>query len=173
MGQIISVEKSQDFICYATPGLVEKRNILNITYHGGTYGTGGHGFLGFKLEEKNKRQSEWLVCSIRGASDWFSVNERPLMDIPRWMNKKALVGWSGHGERWDEFKPMVINQLIKSFTCLQSSCKLHIGDICLELKEDYRLRANFFGNNQYRKFKKYDDLRKAWVFVKKKSFFVY
>lgn len=56
------------------PGKVLGRVVREICTYIGTYGMGGPGFFGLRLD------NEWLVISIWGAAEWLLVDDRLVMD---------------------------------------------------------------------------------------------
>ena len=174
MGQIVRADKSKDFKCYASADLVEGRTILDVTYIAGSYGMGGYGFLGLKLEASGSRSEEWLVCTLWSADNWMTVDGRWLASHPgQYEEQKPLHGFieqygerKGTTERWDEFKPLVLNRELKKFECEQHWCRLSIGKIVVEIEKDSGARPIMYGNKLPRALESGDDLRWAWILAR-------
>lgn len=174
MGQIINAEASKDFKCYASPDLVEGRQVTEVSYNVGSYGMGGYGFLGLRLGPRKPRPPEWLVCTLFGADCWFTVDGRWLGAHPeQYREQRPLHGqgylpdekgrWLPTGEDWDEFRPLVLNRELVAFRCAAKSCELVIGGTCLEITEDEQARPTFIGTGEPRRLDPDEDLRQAWI----------
>jgi hypothetical protein len=50
------------------------RKILETCRYLGSYGMGGPGFFGFKLEKKDRYPEEWIVLTIWGADEWLLLD---------------------------------------------------------------------------------------------------
>ncbi len=80
------------------------RKIIDFSPHCGTYGQGGPGFAGFKLEALRDQPEEWLILCIWGAPSWLTVNGQ-------WLE--------AHPEQYDIQRPLISNfspKLKKAFT---------------------------------------------------------
>ena len=177
---VIDASKSADFLCYAKPNLIEGRTVYDVTYIAGSYGMGGYGFLGLKLESNDLRSEEWLVCTLFGAENWINVNGN-------WLgaNQQEDVQRPLHGHNWvadqsgirtakgsyDEFTPMVVGQMLTQFECKKHYCRLAVGDAVLQITPDATTHPLFRGNGRLRKLTLRDDLRFAWILAKDSHLF--
>lgn len=50
------------------------RTILDCNKYLGSYGMGGPGFFGLKLEKKGRFREEWLVLTMWGATEWLLID---------------------------------------------------------------------------------------------------
>ncbi|MEW6279720.1 MAG: hypothetical protein AB1758_13920 [Candidatus Eremiobacterota bacterium] len=138
----------------ATPDRVVGRRVLQVTFCAGSYGMGGPGFLGLRLDS-----GEWLVCTLWGAEDWITVNGQWLGCHPAQYQQQRPL----HGESWDDFAPLVLGREIASFACSERACALRVGDALLEITDDPADRPLFFGSREPRQLQPGEDLRQAWV----------
>ena len=86
---------SGELIPLAPPPL-DPRNVLGRTVREisafvGTYGMGGPGFFGLRIDN-----DEWLVISLWGAAEWILVDDRLISDI--------------FGEKYDRPKPWMSSE---------------------------------------------------------------
>ena len=147
---------------------------MEVAYHAGTYGMGGPGFFGLLLTASLRAPEEWLLCTLWGAGSWMIVDGRWLLAHPeQYAQKKPLYGtiyersvygWlNATDEIWDEFRPRVIGQTLRSFVCERQSRELLIGQSTLQITKDAGTRPIFYGSKRLRCLTWRHDLRRAWV----------
>lgn len=133
------------------------RKVLDVCGYLGSYGMGGPGFFGIKLEKAKKHPEEWLVLRFWGAADWLHFNGRII---------------SCHPEQKKDFKPFEVENVriillantIKSAVVKAKSCIFKFGNgHVLALKYNPKTRPVFAGSGEPRALKKGDDLNCAWI----------
>jgi hypothetical protein len=174
---LINCLKNRKVRCQAVPESVEGRVVLAVTYIAGTYGMGGPGFFGLRLDKKDDCPEEWLLCTLWNADNWMLVNGRCLAAHPEQQEEfKPLTGsvykrndcggLHATGQTWDEFSPLVLGHKIRRFQCEKHCCELVIGETRLEIVEDPKARPILFGSKKPRQLAWNQDLREAWVLAK-------
>jgi hypothetical protein len=133
------------------------RKILDVVQYLGSYGMGGPGFFGIKLEKSRKYPEEWLVLRLWGAADWLHFNGQIISCHPKQEKK-----WKPYGA--DNIGIILLGNSIKSAIINTKSCvfKFLNGHI-LELKKDPKSRPVTGGSGELRTLSKNDDLRQAWI----------
>jgi hypothetical protein len=132
------------------------RKILDVVQYLGSYGMGGPGFFGIKLEKLKKYPEEWLVLRIWGGTNWLHFNGSIIECHP---DQKI---WKPYGA--ENVKIILLANSIKSAVIRTKSCvfKFQNGPI-LELKRDPKTRPVYWGNKESRILSKNDNLNDAWI----------
>lgn len=166
-------EESQIIPTYAVDDVIIKRNIdfgsllgrkvISFSSSCGTYGQGGPGFVGFKLEANGTHPEEWLILCLWGAAYWLTVNGRWLGAHPDQYHIQKPMMSDISGRNWDEFSPLVLGSVIDQFDVAEESCEIKIGDACIVLSEDQDSRPPYPGTGLSRELAEEDDLRRAWI----------
>lgn len=141
------------------------RKIIEYSGHLGSYGMGGPGFAGFKLDKKGDRNAEWLVLTLWGSDNWMLFNGRWLSAHPNQYDiQKPLIGFGD--QVWDEFTSQIVGSKFIDADFSESYTKLTVQkdgtDSVLEIPENTKLLSKYGGNMKYREWKD-EDQREAWV----------
>lgn len=128
------------------------RTVREICPYAGTYGMGGPGFFGVRLDE------QWLIIAIWGAASWIAVDGRIVQDM-FWQKNGWPRPWMT--DQGDELTPVIVGQSISSFEVAKHSLTLVIGQRTLTISESSDGRPILEGNKCARLFEKSDDLRRA------------
>ena len=134
------------------------RKVIQFSPYCGTYGQGGPGFVGFKLEAPE----EWLILCLWGAACWLTVNEHWLEAHPNQYDIQRPLVSNFSGQKWDEFGPQVVGATIRRFDVFEKSCVIDIGEANIVLSEDPTGRPPYPAG-ELRKLMPGDDLRQAWI----------
>jgi len=137
------------------------RRVLDVCGYLGSYGMGGPGFFGIKLEKSKKHSEEWLVLRLWGASDWLHFNGRIIECHP---NQEII--WKPY--KIDNVKVILLDNSIMSAVVKAKSCifKFQNGHV-LELKYNPKTRPVYGGNGAPRVLNKGDDLNCAWILTRR------
>lgn len=128
------------------------RKVLQASCHLGSYGMGGPGFLGLKLEKNSEHPDEWLVLCLWAADEWVSYDGESVFAI----NKTYKTYGQG------KFLENIKSKVLKSFDIADKSCKIMLDDTALEIAEDPKERLPH-GSGGYRTLMENDSLLDAWV----------
>lgn len=136
-----------------SPTEVVGRTIDDLVPYLGTYGMGGPGFFGFRLD------TQWLVVAIWGAGDWMFADDRLVTDAFH-EERGRPVPWIG--EHGDELSPKVVGTTIRSLRVERWSFELVTGDgVRFAITESAEGRPILEGSKEPRAFTEEDDLRKV------------
>ena len=132
---------------------VINRRVELVSIYFGTYGQGGCGFFGLKLEKTDKYPAEFIVLTLWGSENWVHFND-------------AILAKSD----FQEFKKSVENNRILEFDVQDKQWKMVLsnGGI-LEVKPDPHTRP-LDGFKNLRKLAVNDSLWDAWVFTERQLF---
>lgn len=114
------------------------RKIIETSRYLGSYGMGGAGFLGFKLEKKNRYPEEWVVLTLWGATEWLLLDGKWLdcsveyFDKDKCFFKKSIEDYSAR----DSLLDILVGNVITEFVIKSKSFKMKIGSFILELPSD-------------------------------------
>ncbi len=128
------------------------RTVREICTYAGTYGMGGPGFLGLRLDD------EWLIIAIWGADSWAQVDGRIVQDY-FWDKNGWPRPWIT--DQGDELTGVLVGQPITSFEVAKHSLTVGIGRRTLSISESPEGRPILEGNKQPRSFEDADDLTRA------------
>ncbi len=129
------------------------RRIDEINPHLGTYGMGGPGFLGFRLE------NEWLVFSIWGAGEWIRVDDCLIADH-FFDNHQRPRPWICEGS--DALSPKLVGAEVTFLEIRKRSLDMSFSNgMSLKIDDCPDDRPVFEGTKKPRMFLESDDLRKA------------
>ncbi len=128
------------------------RMVDEICTHVGTYGMGGPGFFGLRLNQ------EWLVVAVWCADSWIEVNGRIIADT-FWKDAGMPRPWIT--EERDELTERLVGQEITRFELNKHSLCIHAGDLDLIVAEEADRRPILAGSKEPRQFASEDDLRQA------------
>lgn len=120
----------------------------------GTYGMGGPGFFGLRLENQ-----KWLVIAIWGAADCIHVDNR-LIENTEYSEQDL------HPPPWirehDTLSPQVIGHTIRHIEIQCHSMYFELSNgMRFSIEEDAATRPVWPGNQKPRAFNESDDLRRA------------
>ncbi len=138
------------------------RKVIQFSPYCGTYGQGGPGFVGFKLEADADYPEEWLILCVWGAADWLTVNKQWLGAHPKQYDIQRPLMSNFSGQKWDEFSPQVVGATIRRFDVSEKSCMIDIGEANIVLSEDPKSRPPYPAG-ELRELMPGDDLRQAWI----------
>lgn len=139
------------------------RRVTEWTDAAGTYGQGGPGFVGFKLEDTGRQPEEWLILCLWAADNWLTVNGQWLGAHPNQYNQQRPLTSNIDGMYWDDFKRMVLGQYIRAFDVEEKRCSLMIDRHLVSVDEDPSTRPVFPGSGVPRILASTDNLRDAWI----------
>ncbi|PCJ58188.1 MAG: hypothetical protein COA79_14305 [Planctomycetota bacterium] len=144
------------------------REIIEYSGCKGTYGMGGPGFVGFRLDKTADYKKEWLILTLWGATDWLLYDSRWVSAHPnQYEVQRPLIGIGD--EVWDEFTEKVIGAKILEIDFCENSSKLTLGTNddknILEIPEDVSLLPKYGGTLQSKLWDGEDQM-KAWVISK-------
>jgi len=129
------------------------RRIDEVLTYLGTYGMGGAGFFGLRLEQ------EWLVVAIWGAGEWISIDGMPVEDHV-FDDHERPRPWISDGD--DNLSPVLIGAEITSLQLNQRSMQMSFSNgMSLAIEETPQNRPNLQRSDRPREFLETDDLRKA------------
>ena len=152
-GELINFSPEQ-----VIPAVIIGQTVLEICPYLGTYGMGGPGFFGLRVE------IGWLVIAIWGASEWMTAKGRNIGDSFHdnyGRGKPWLADWQPEEER-DELSKNLLGQKITNFEVAQKSlCILFENGFDITIQEHGKTRPILEGNKLPRNFQEEDDLRKA------------
>ena len=136
------------------------RRVLDVCECLGSYGMGGPGFFGIKLEKSKKYPEEWLVLRLWGADNWLHFNGQIIDCHPE--QKKDFKPYGA-----DNVKIILLANTIKSAVVKVKSCIFKFGNgHVLELKYNPKTRPVYAGNGKPRALCRGDDLNNAWVLTR-------
>ena len=125
------------------------RKVHEISRYVGTYGMGGPGFFGFRLD------SEWLVIAIWGAATWIQFNGRIIEEPANVIRPRFSSGR-------EEFAPYGDAREIQMLTITRFSFEISIGqDYRYSLSEPSEDRSESMGAGRQTLFEMNVDLRKS------------
>lgn len=129
------------------------KSIDQLAPHIGTYGMGGPGFFGFRLDQ------QWLVVAIWGAGDWVFANNRLVTDLFH-AERGRPKPWIG--EHGDDLSPLVVGTTVESVHVERRSFELTTsGGVRFAITDSAEARPIFEGSKTPRTFAEDDDLRRA------------
>jgi len=140
------------------PNAIIGQTILELSPYVGTYGMGGPGFFGLRLEDG------WLVIAIWGASEWMTAMGRNIGDAfhDNYGRRKPWIADWRPEEEDDELSKNLLGRQITNFEISQKSlCIMLESEFDITIKEDGKTRPILEGSKQPRSFQENDDLRKA------------
>jgi hypothetical protein len=129
------------------------RKVLDACCHLGSYGMGGPGFLGVKLEKNSEHSDEWLVLCLWGSDEWVRYDGLPIFSI--------VKTYEQYGQK--KFIENVTGKVLKSFDITDKSCKIMLDETVMEITEDPKSRPTYGGSGGYRTLLETDSLLDAWV----------
>lgn len=138
------------------------RRVTAFSPYCGTYGQGGPGFAGFKLEAGGGRPEEWLILCLWGSPEWLTVNGRWMGAHPDQYDIQKPMLSNFAGQKWDEFSALVVGSIIDSIDVEKRSFVLRIGAAQIVLSEDANDRPPYPAGHM-RELREGDDLRQAWI----------
>lgn len=166
-GRIIPVSPEQ-ITCKAEQERVVGRKILEWSPYCGTYGQGGAGFFGSKLEQTEEFPEEWLILTLWGSDYWLELNSKPLAypfyekitDQNRPFFYKPYAGDKTSG--WDEATGLLQNKVVDSFDVEMKTASIKIDGSYLVLHADWRKRP-LYATGEPRELLATENLQDAWV----------
>lgn len=141
------------------------RKVDEITFRAGTYGQGGAGFFGLRME------GDWLIVALWSTGDWMTAQGRSVND-PFHKNHNRPAPWiddmaehKGDEDSSAEFYKNVVGQKITTLVVEQHSFELVLENgFDLTISEEPDLRPIFEGNGEERVLNEDEDLRDV-VFI--------
>lgn len=141
------------------------RRILEFSPYCGSYGMGGPGFLGFKLEKTEQYSEEWLIQCIWGGGDWLSANGQWIHAHPdQYEIQQPLMSNVCGAECYDNLTPLLVGNTITTFDINKTRLYIVINNTVIAFSENPYDRPPFAGTGKRRKVYPNDDLRDMWVF---------
>lgn len=121
----------------------------------GTYGMGGPGFFGLRLD------GEWLVVALWGAAEWMTAYGRAVGDFFYLANGRPKP-WLADDATRTQFSEQLIGRHVVDIAIHQHSLKLLFANgFDLTIEESAERRPIFQGSRTPRAFAAEDDLRRA------------
>jgi hypothetical protein len=141
----------------ATTGVERILTRKTLAWHpcDGTYGTGGPGFYGFRLEQTSSFPEEWLVLRLWCAGRWLLLDDT-WVEAPRrqHIDQTPLFFLSANHEGWDNFSPKVIGSYVAEADIKKSSSRLVLkngSDLhVLEVPKDTKRLSSYPANGRRR-----------------------
>lgn len=128
------------------------RRVEAASIYAGTYGMGGAGFFGLKLDG-----GEWLVVALRGAASWMEAGGRLVEDF-FWQDHRRTRPWITDDS--DELGGRVTGRRIAWVSVTAHALRIELDDgFTLAIEEDASKRPIFEGSKEPRAFALDDDLR--------------
>lgn len=156
-------QKGEIIISPPTERIVGRR-IAEWSAYCGTYGMGGPGFFGLRVEATSDYPEEWLILRLWGAPDWLNVNGRWLEANPgQYSAENRPLHSNFANAKWDEFSALVCGKSITGFELKRSSFTLAVGETLISLSEDPSTRPVYAGTGEQRTVSEQDDLGQAWI----------
>jgi hypothetical protein len=134
------------------PADVIGRRVDEVCTYVGTYGMGGAGFFGLRLDR------EWLVVAIWGAGEWILANDRLITDTFASKYNRPRPWISGEE---DDLTGALVGRTIDEIAVGPHSLSMRIADVQLTIDEIADRRPIQEGDKQPRCFLPDDDLRRA------------
>lgn len=129
------------------------RRIDEVCANLGTYGMGGPGMFGLRLD------AQWLVFALWSAGAWMVADGRRVEDT-YYLRHGAPPPW--RSELGDELSGRVLGGTIAALEVRRRSMDLSLDDgFAIRIHEDPATRPVWEGNQKPRKFGWRDDLRRA------------
>jgi len=161
--KIIDLVDPEQITGLATPERVIGRKILEWSSSCGTYGQGGPGFFGLKLEAKNQIPEEWLILTLWSAGEWLELDGKWVEAHPNQYHIQEPL-YSNFAElKKDEVTPLLKDKILKKFEVNNKSAILEIGDAVLKIQEDPNKRPLTGGTYELTELDTDEDLRNAWI----------
>ena len=127
------------------------RRVDEIVPYIGTYGMGGPGFFGIRLE------NEWLTIAIWGAGEWITVDGLLIQDM-RFRHYGRPEPWIN--ESGDRLSPALVGSTIIAIAVNPRALVISFSNgLSMSIDEPPEYRPIFEGTKQPRKFVDGDDLR--------------
>ena len=127
------------------------RRVDEIVPYIGTYGMGGPGFFGIRLE------NEWLTIAIWGAGEWITVDGLLIQDM-RFRHYGRPEPWIN--ESGDRLSPALVGSTIIAIEVNPRALVISFSNgLSMSIDEPPEYRPIFEGTKQPRKFVDGDDLR--------------
>ncbi len=135
------------------PAALHGRRIEALSENIGTYGMGGAGYFGLKLDT-----GDWFVIAVRGAASWMTANGRLIEDF-FYQDDRRPRPWLTDDD--DELSPRILGHAIAAIEVQPHSLAIRLGDgFHLAISPDPATRPIFHGSKQPRAFEAADDLRR-------------
>ena len=144
------------------------RKILETNPFLGSYGMGGPGFFGLKLEEKSRYPKEWLVLTVWEANAWLLVNNKWLSYPNGFYTPKQcfIKTETNFSKSTEQINSIFINFIIADFKLHNRLFKIFLQNdnriLKLELPSDLR-RLPPCGNGCNRKWYKGEKLENGLI----------
>jgi hypothetical protein len=135
------------------PKRIIGRKIIETSRFLGSYGMGGPGFFGFKLEKKSRYPEEWIVLTLWAAIEWLLLDGKWLGCSDEYFDKSKCffeTSPSYFSEMQDLIQTPFNGFTITDFTVKNKSFKMKISNHILELPTDLS-KLPPYGNGDRRK----------------------
>jgi hypothetical protein len=144
------------------------RKVLKWNAMLGSYGMGGPGFFGMRLEKSQEFPEEWFTLTVWGAGDWLLVNGRWVTSHPRYYDIQKPLYLAVDGRYQDGVAPLLVGAVIESVqlepTQIVLTLMKGIEKTTVTLPKNTDLLPKLAGIDQPRAWKPGEDVRDAWVF---------
>ena len=151
------------------PNHVIGRTIIDANPYLGSYGMGGPGFFGMKLEKKGRFREEWLVITMWGADQWLLFDGKWLdCHSDRFDSAKCIFpNYEGYFHKvMERVKMLFLGLTISDLKIRKKSFKMtliKLGNIhFLELPNDLS-KLPKYGNNTDREWYPNDKMETAFL----------
>ena len=147
------------------------RKVLKWSANLGSYGMGGPGFFGLRLQRTEQYPEEWLALTLWGATDWLLLNDRWFSAHPRYyQEQKPLYGNFPPEHSWDEVTPHLTGTTVDKITVGRDCFSLHLvserNQTHLSLPADTGKLPKLGGDDKYRRWQSDESPLDAWVFFR-------
>jgi len=146
------------------------RVILEWSSHLGSYGMGGPGFVGFRLDGNESRSTEWLVLTLWGADSWLLLDDRWVGAHPKYYHiQKPLFSYynKADGGKWDEVAELVVGTRITEAEVANDSCSFYLAKedkiVTLKVPKDTSKLPRLAGPDTPRTWLESEHMLDAWV----------
>ena len=102
------------------------RRVLRWSGNLGSYGMGGPGFFGLRLQRTKQYPEEWFAFTLWGATDWLLLNDCWFSAHPRYYEEqKPLYSNFGPDLSWDQATPLLKGTTLE---------RINVGKNCFALQ---------------------------------------
>jgi len=145
--------------------VVQGATVCEVSFHLGTYGMGGPGFLGFLLNGPTPSDKRWMVITLWAAAGWATLDGALVAEEYRWPGDSVAAADAGLELR--ELTPVVVGATLVTATCtddvLSFDFDLAGATHRLEIRSDGRDVLPWRGNGKRRSLEPGESLRDAVV----------
>lgn len=173
--KILECKEYKGFGRYSSPKTLREfgveriinRKVLEWCGYLGSYGMGGPGFFGLRLESNTTYRIEWLILILWGASEWILLDNQWVSSHPNQYHIQRPLLADGKDEVTGKIIGATISNTIiernETFIYLQHNANEHL----LEVPSDYNRLPIYGGSLKPRKWTNWEHHLDAWVISRK------